>query len=118
VTGSRYVEGGGIVGFPLWRLALSSIAQALCRFFLGIKVQDSTSAFRAYKVGVLTKIRPETIKSEGYSFLIEVVFRAQKQGAKIKEIPIIFRARQKGKSKVSQSEIYRALVTVFRLRLG
>ena len=118
VIGSRYVSGGGIVGFPLWRLALSSIAQALCRFFLGILVSDSTTAFRAYKAKVIKSIKPDSIKSEGYSFLIEVVFRIQKHGFKICEIPIIFKAREKGKSKVSQAEIYRALTTVFRLRLG
>ena len=62
VIGSRYVEGGGIVGFPLWRLALSSIAQGLCRFFLGIKVHDSTTAFRAYKAKVIKSIKPDSIK--------------------------------------------------------
>ena len=118
VIGSRYVSGGGIVGFPLWRLALSSIAQALCRFFLGILVSDSTTAFRAYKAKVIKSIKPDSIKSEGYSFLIEVVFRSQKAGLKIGEVPIIFRARELGKSKVSQSEIFKALATVFRLRLG
>lgn len=118
VIGSRYVEGGGIVGFPLWRLALSSIAQALCRFFLGIKVADSTTAFRAYKAKVIKSIKPDTIKSEGYSFLIEVVFRTQRAGFKIKEVPIIFKARELGKSKVSQSEIFKAFLTVLRLRFG
>lgn len=116
VVGSRYVEGGGIVGFPLARYALSYLAQALCRFLLGIKIHDSTSAFRAYKADILEKINPETIKSEGYSFLIEVVFRAQEKGAKIKEIPIIFKARERGKSKVSQMEIYKAFMTVLRLK--
>src|SRR3989344_1176708 len=118
VIGSRYVSGGGIVGFPLWRLALSSIAQALCRFFLGILVSDSTTAFRAYKAKVIKSIKPDSIKSEGYSFLIEVVFRIQKHGFKICEIPIIFKAREKGKSKVSQSEILKALFTVFRLKFS
>ena len=118
VIGSRYVEGGGIVGFPLWRLALSSIAQALCRFFLGIMVSDSTTAFRAYKAKVIKSIKPDSIKSEGYSFLIEVVFRSQKAGFKIIEVPIIFRARELGKSKVSQSEIFKALATVFRLKFS
>lgn len=118
VIGSRYVEGGGIVGFPLWRLALSSVAQALCRFFLGIKVYDSTSAFRVYKAKVIKAIKPDSIKSEGYSFLIEVVFRTQKHGFKIKEVPIIFKARELGKSKVSQSEILKALATVLRLKFS
>ena len=118
VIGSRYVEGGGIVGFPLWRLALSSIAQALCRFFLGIKVHDSTTAFRAYKAKIIKAIKPDSIKSEGYSFLIEVVFRSQKAGLKVSEVPIIFKARELGKSKVSQSEILKALFTVFRLKFS
>ena len=116
VIGSRYVEGGGIVGFPLWRLALSSIAQGLCRFFLRIKVHDSTTAYRAYKKDALEKIKPETIKSDGYSYLIEVVYRAQKERLSVFETPIIFKAREKGKSKVSQAEILKALVTVFRLK--
>ena len=118
VIGSRYIEGGGIVGFPLWRLALSTIAQGFCKFLLGIKVHDSTTAFRAYKAKVIKAINPDSIKSEGYSFLIEVVFRSQKHGFKISEIPIIFKARELGKSKVSQSEILKALFTVFRLKFS
>lgn len=116
VIGSRYVKGGKIVGFEIWRLLLSNGAQLFCQMLLGVKVHDSTSGFRAYKSEVIKAINPATIKSEGYSFLTEAIFRAQKKGFNIEEIPITFVARKKGKSKVSQTEIFKALVTVLRLR--
>lgn len=117
VIGSRYVKGGKIVGFGIYRNLLSSFAQRLSRVVLGLETQDSTSGFRAYKIEVIETIKPSTIKSDGYSFLIEAIFRCQKKGFKVAEIPIIFKARTKGKSKVSQIEIFKGLITVVRLKL-
>ncbi len=115
VIGSRYVKGGKIYGFNVWRHILSGGAQALVRPILGICVRDSTSGFRAYKAEVLKKIRYKSIKSEGYSFLIEVVFLSQQKSLRFVEVPIVYRLRARGKSKLSQREIYKAALTVFRL---
>lgn len=115
VIGSRYVKGGKIIGFDLGRILLSKFAQASCNYIVGIKIKDSTSAFRAYRKNVLKKIDFEKIKSDGYSFMIEVIYNAQRKNIKIKELPITYINRREGKSKVSESEIYKGLVTILRL---
>ena len=68
VIDSRYIKGGRIIGFSMWRLLLSNTAQGLCRYLLGIKSHDSTNAFRGYRIKILKSIKLETIKSEGYFF--------------------------------------------------
>lgn len=117
VIGSRFIDGGGIVGFTIWRRLLSGAAQGLCRFFLRLKVYDSTSGFRAYKTKVLNNIKVSKIKSEGYSYLIEAIIRCQKKDFKIAEIPIIYLNRTRGKSKISEAEIFKAVLTVIRLKI-
>lgn len=115
VIGSRHIKKGKIKGLSFWRLGLSSGAQWLCQKLAGIRVKDATSGFRGYQVEALRKIYPQNIKSEGYSFLIEAIYRAQKLGLTIKEIPIVYQARNQGNSKVSRMEIFKAVLTVFRL---
>lgn len=114
--GSRHVVGGRIIGFSLARHLISAAAQFICMRALGLKTYDSTSGFRAYKREVITKIKPESIKSQGYSFLIEALYRANEMGFKSIEIPVTAPARKKGKSKISKGEILKAVLTVFRLR--
>ena len=116
VVGSRHIRGGKIVGFNIWRHLLSRGAQWLSTTVVGISVGDSTSAFRGYRSKVLKAVKPHTIKSEGYSFLIELIYRCQKKGFKITEIPITYINRTKGKSKISQAEILKALLTIFKLK--
>lgn len=116
VVGSRHIKGGKIVGFNIWRHLLSRGAQWLSMYIAGIYVHDSTSAFRAYKREVLESANPDTIKSEGYSFLIELIYRSQKKGFKITEIPITYINRTKGKSKIDKAEILKALATIARLK--
>lgn len=116
VVGSRHIKGGKIVGFSVFRHTLSYGAQWLSMNIAGITVHDSTSSFRAYKREVIVKVNPQTIKSEGYSFLIELIYRGQKKGYKITEIPITYVNRTRGKSKISQTEILKALATIFRLK--
>ncbi len=116
-VGSRYVKGGRIIGFNSWRSILSAMAQKICRVFLGLNTHDSTSGFRVYKTKVIQGIDFFSIKAEGYSFLIEAIFRCQKKGFSVKEIPIVYRMRREGSSKTSQSEIVKALVTVTRLKI-
>ncbi|MER3467598.1 MAG: dolichyl-phosphate beta-D-mannosyltransferase, partial [Thermoflexus sp.] len=73
--------------------------------------------FRCYRPEVLRAVRPETIRAEGYAFLIEITYRVQRAGFRIAEVPITFRDRRRGRSKVSRREIWRAWLTVMRLAL-
>ena len=118
VIGSRHIAGGKIVGFNSFRHTLSRGAQFLSMKVLGLAVHDSTSAFRAYKTQALESVNPQTIKSEGYSFLIELIYRCQKKGYKIIETPIIYINRTKGVSKISQAEILKALFSIIRMKIG
>ncbi len=116
VVGSRYVKGGGIVGWPIYRRVLSFGANAFARFVLRLKSRDNTGAYRAYSRGVLEGLLRETLLSHGYSSLIELIWMCQRAGYSIAEVPITFTDRVLGESKVSRSEIWRGLTTVLRLR--
>jgi dolichol-phosphate mannosyltransferase len=118
VIGSRHMPGGEIVGFTWWRKALTAWAQIFSKWVLGMSTYDSTSGYRGYRKNVIEGIAPDSIKSSGYSFLIEALYRAHQRGYKIVEVPIVFGLRNGGISKVSSEEIIKALRTVLRLRLG
>lgn len=115
VIGSRYVEGGGTPDFPLRRQVLSQGANTFARLMLGLKARDATAGFRCYRRVVLESLPLDRIFSNGYSFLIEMLFLVQAAGFSVGEVPIIFEDRKLGKSKISQQEIYKALYTVMRL---
>jgi len=115
VIGSRYVPGGGTL-FCTWkRRALSRFANAFAKIMLGLHVQDCTAGFRCYRREVLESIDLDSIFSNGYSFLIEMIYYVQRRGYRIGEVPIVFEDRRRGKSKISKTEVYRALQTVMRL---
>lgn len=118
VVGSRRVAGGKIIGWGFTRILASNTAMILTRTVLGVKTKDVTSGFRAYRVSRLNEIKLETIKSNGYSFLEELIYYCEKQNFKIAEIPIIFNDRELGKSKFSSKEIIKFFITIFKLRLG
>jgi dolichol-phosphate mannosyltransferase len=113
--GSRYVRGGEIIGWPFHRWFLSWAANAYCRLLLGLPTRDCTSGFRCYTRDLLQRIDLDNIVSQGYSFQIEMVYRARRLGYKVVETPIRFEDRVAGASKVSQGEVRRALWTVLRL---
>ncbi len=115
VIGSRYVPGGGAQGCTVMRILLSWGANAFARSMLGLHAHDTTAGFRCYRREVLAGMDLEAIKASGYSFLIEMLYRVQRQGWRVGEVPIIFENRRLGKSKISRNEIVRALGTVFRL---
>jgi hypothetical protein len=115
VIGSRYVEGGGTSGCTLIRKLLSWGANAFARAALGLHARDATAGFRCYRRRVLEAVGIDEIKAEGYSFLIEMLFRAQRQGWNVGESPILFENRRQGVSKISRDEIVRAVWTVLRL---
>ena len=117
VIGSRYIEGISVVNWPLRRLMLSYGANAYSRVVTGMPIMDGTGGFKAWKSNVLASIELDSVKSQGYSFQIEMNFRAWVKGYKIKEIPIIFSDRTIGQSKMSRTIVYEAIFMVWRLRI-
>ncbi len=115
MIGSRYVPGGGTRDFGLHRRLLSRGANAFARTMLGLTSADCTAGFRFYRRQTLDSIDLDAIFSNGYSFLIEILFLVQSAGWKIGESPIIFEDRREGISKISRREIARAVYTVLRL---
>ena len=113
--GSRYVDGGGTVNCDLWRRFLSKMSNTIARLILGLQASDCTAGFRCYRRQVLEAIDLDTIFSNGYSFLVEMLYKWQQLGYRVGEVPIIFENRQQGASKISRSEIWKAAYTVLRL---
>lgn len=117
VIGSRYVFNGGTINWALWRMGLSWCANTFARLLLNLHGHDLTSGYRLYHRTILEKIDLERINSDGYSFLVEVLFYIQQHHGRIHEIPIIFFNRTVGASKISKQEIYFGALTLFRLRV-
>jgi dolichol-phosphate mannosyltransferase len=117
VIGSRYVPGGGVEGWPLFRRVLSFAANTFARVMLGLRTHDNTGAYRCYSRKVVEELELDSVVSHGYSALIELIWHCQRSGYRFAEVPIIFVDRELGESKVSRSEIFRGLTTVIRLRL-
>jgi glycosyltransferase involved in cell wall biosynthesis len=113
--GSRYVPGGGTIACTAPRKALSYGANAFARLALGLQAHDCTAGFRCYRRQILEQVPLDRIFSNGYSFLIEMLYLCQKAGARVAEIPIIFENRRLGQSKISRREIASAMYTVLRL---
>jgi len=116
--GSRYIDGGEVVGWPFYRWLLSWAANVYCRLLLGLSTHDCTSGYRCYTRDLLQHIGLDEVLSQGYSFQIEMVYRACRKGYRVVETPIRFEDRVAGASKVSRGEVRRALWTVVRLRLA
>jgi len=115
VIGSRYVRGGG-TRFCSWkRRTLSLGANLFAKVMLGLPARDCTAGFRCYQREVLLSINLDDLFSNGYSFLIEMIYRTKKQGWRVAEVPIIFEDRRHGVSKISRREIFAAIYTVLRL---
>lgn len=116
VIGSRYIWDGGTINWRIRRILLSWLANRFARFLLGLKGGDLTSGYRAYRRGILETIGLEEVRSNGYSYLVEMLFRVQRNNARVAEIPIIFYDRTMGRSKISRREIYKGAFTLMRLR--
>ena len=118
VIGSRWIKGGKTVNWSRSRELLSRIANRYVRVMLGLGVHDSTAGFRIYSSRILRKIDMGHIRSEGYSFQIEMTRAAYKAGAVIREVPITFKERANGVSKMSKKIVREAmfLVTVWGLK--
>ncbi len=116
--GSRYIPGGSVSGWGPARRLLSWAANLYCRILLGVPTRDATSGYRCYSRRVLEAVGLDRILSQGYSFQIEMVYRAWRLGFPVVEVPIRFEDRTQGKSKVSEGEVRKALLNVIRLRLA
>jgi dolichol-phosphate mannosyltransferase len=101
VIGSRYVPGGGTTDWPTHRRLLSKWGNAYTRIVLRLPANDCTSGYRAYRTEALRAIEPTTTQAEGYAFLTELVRRLARRDCAIAETPIVFRDRERGKSKMS-----------------
>lgn len=116
--GSRYVLGGGTENWGLFRKILSRGGGTYARIILGMQVQDLTAGFRCYRREVLQAISLDEVRSEGYSFQIEMAYRTHKAGFRMVEVPIVFVDRRVGQSKMSGNIVWEAIWRVWRLRLG
>jgi dolichol-phosphate mannosyltransferase len=116
MIGSRYVEGGGTANWSLFRRILSRSANRIAHLILGLPANDCTAGFRCYHRRVLQAIDLDSIKSNGYSFLEEMLYICYKKGFTLGETPIVFVGRRHDKSKITKIEIFKALVTIFRIR--
>ncbi|MEI7811060.1 MAG: polyprenol monophosphomannose synthase [Ignavibacteria bacterium] len=116
VIGSRYKNGVNVINWPMRRLLLSYFANGYTRVVTGLPVNDATGGYKCFRRKVLEAINLENIRSNGYSFQIEMNFKAWKGGFRIKEIPIIFTDRVKGTSKMSKKIVREAVFMVWKLR--
>jgi len=116
VLGSRYLNGITVVNWPLQRLILSVSANVYARLVTGLPVKDCTGGFKCFRREVLEALPLERIRSDGYSFQIEVNWYCWKKGFRIREIPILFVDRRIGESKMNQRIIWEAARLVWKLR--
>jgi dolichol-phosphate mannosyltransferase len=118
VIGSRYLNGVSVVNWPIRRLMLSYFASVYTRFVTGIRISDCTSGFKCFRREVVEAINLDKIKSDGYSFQIEMNYRCIEKGFRVGEIPIIFIDRHSGTSKMSKKIVREAVLMVWKLRLS
>jgi dolichol-phosphate mannosyltransferase len=118
VIGSRYITDGGTVNWTIGRIVLSWLANRFAALLLQIPAHDITSGYRLYRRDTLEWMRTEEVKSTGYSFLAEVLYRTHLGGARIAEYPIIFHDRIHGVSKLHRREIYLGALNLLRLRFS
>jgi dolichol-phosphate mannosyltransferase len=117
VIGSRYKTGVNVINWPISRLLLSLGANKYARWITGLPIMDSTGGFKCFRRRVLEGIDLERVRSNGYSFQIEMSFRAWKKGFRLVEIPIVFTDRVEGQSKMNKRIVREAIWMVWWLRL-
>ncbi len=114
VIGSRYIDGGQIINWSIYRRLLSKLGNIYTTLLTGIPVKDVTTGYNCYNIEKLRQIDIKNIKTQGYVFQIEMKYMFWKKGLRIKEIPITFVEREKGKSKISKRIIIEAFVWVIK----
>lgn len=118
VIGSRYVAGGGTTDWGIGRQLISRGGNIYARLILGLPLSDMTGGYRCYRRAALEAINLDRIRSNGYSFQIEMAYRVRQAGLRVGEVPIIFPDRRVGASKMSKQIVFEALLNVVKLRLG
>jgi len=118
VIGTRYMRGGGTVGWPLRRQLVSRAGTLFARTVLLLPYRDLTGGFKAWRREALDAIRMREANANGYAFQIETTWWAHRRGTRVSQVPIIFRERVAGTSKMTGSIVREALVVVVRLRAG
>ena len=118
VLGSRYVPGGGVAGWGAGRRAISRAGCAYAQHVLGVPVRDLTGGFKCFRAGALRAIDYASVRSQGYAFQVELTYRALRRGLRVEEVPITFRERTHGASKMSGRIALEAALLVPRLRFG
>jgi dolichol-phosphate mannosyltransferase len=115
VIGSRYLNGVSVVNWPLHRIFLSTFANRYIRTVTSLTPNDCTSGYRCWRRDSLARLPLDAMVSDGYAFLVEMLFEATRRGCTIGEVPIIFVERRKGQSKVSGAVLFESLITPWRL---
>ena len=115
VLGSRYIPGGGIVNWPTRRRVLSRFANGYVRFITRLSVHDCTSGYRCWRRATLASLPLDRFRSDGYSFLVEMLYVAHRRGSRIAEVPITFVERRQGQSKMSTRVMFESALTPWRL---
>lgn len=115
VIGSRYIPGGAIVNWPAKRRVLSRVANAYIRTVTRLNARDCTSGYRCWRRAALASLPLDEFFSDGYSFLVEMLFVASQRGCRITEVPITFVERREGESKVSRAVLIESAITPWRL---
>lgn len=116
-VGSRYIAGGGIEGWSFGRHLMSRGVNLYSRLLLGLSTRDCSGAFRCYRVATLARLDLSAIRSRGYSFQEEILWRLKRLGARFAEAPFVFVDRRQGQSKINLGEMFAALGIIARLGL-
>jgi dolichol-phosphate mannosyltransferase len=115
VIGSRYLNGVSVVNWPLHRIFLSAFANRYIRLVTSLAASDCTSGFRCWRRDALARLPIGSMVSDGYSFLVEMLYEAKQRGLRIGEVPIIFVERRQGQSKLSSGVLMESLMMPWRL---
>jgi dolichol-phosphate mannosyltransferase len=115
--GSRYLHGVSVVNWPLHRIFLSAFGNRYIRFITGLSASDCTSGYRCWRREALARLPIANMVSDGYSFLVEMLYEAKRRGFRIAEVPIIFVERRQGQSKLSSNVLLESLMMPWRLVL-
>ncbi len=114
MIGSRYVPAGGVEGWPRRRRLMSRAINAYARWMLGLRVNDCSGAFRCYRIDTLRQLNLDSIRSRGYSYLEEILWRLHHQNARFGETPITFVDRERGQTKINTREAIFAVLWILR----
>ena len=117
VIGSRYLHGVSVVNWPLHRIFLSAFGNRYIRFITSLSASDCTSGYRCWRREALARMPIADMVSDGYSFLVEMLYEARRRGLRIGEVPIIFIERRQGQSKLSGNVLIESLIMPWRLVL-